>query len=170
MTDYDLNSLVLVPDTDKILTERMPLFDDFGDAGRQISIALERSMIEFRGIGMAANQVGLRIRAFAAIIDDRPMTLFNPVIADISETSVKIEEGCLSFPGLGLDITRPDWCVISFQDSEGIGHTRKLDGMEARCMLHEIDHLNGVVFTSKVSRLRLEMMQKKMRKAIKKHN
>ncbi len=154
----------LVNQTDQILKERMPEFTNFGDEAAQLEVELVEAMIRFGGIGLAANQVGLRQRVYAAYIDGRALALFNPEIITVSVEMTKITEGCLSFPNLTLDVERPKLCDIKFQDATGKSHTITLDGYDARCAMHEIDHLNGVVFTAKVSRLHLSMRRKKAAK------
>ena len=164
MSEIDLKDLILVPDTDPILAERMPLYEDFGDKSDEITRVLIDAMFHFDGVGLAANQVGLRIRAFAAVIGGEPMVLFNPTISEVSQNMSKSNEGCLSFPNLALQIMRPEECNIDFQNPQGEGQSLKLKGLDARIVLHELDHLNGIVFTSKVSKMRLDMQKKKLRK------
>ncbi len=164
MSEIDLNNLILVPDTDPILAERVPLYEDFGDQSKEIARVLIDAMFRFDGIGLAANQVGLRVRAFAAVIGSKPMVLFNPTISEVSQNLTKFIEGCLSFPDLALQIMRPEECNIDFQNPMGEAQSLKLKGLDARVVLHELDHLNGIVFTSKVSKMRLNMQKKKLQK------
>jgi peptide deformylase len=134
---------------------------------------LEQNMINFmienRGIGLAANQISIPKRIFVMGSYDslefpRPFALFNPKIIESSDEIVLDKEGCLSYPGLWLNVKRPSWIVGSYQDSKGIERNIKLDGYAAKCFQHELDHLNGVCFVDKVSQLKLQLAMKKLRK------
>lgn len=135
---------------------------------------LESTMLELmlanRGIGLAANQIGLDKRVFVMGSDNiekfiRPFILFNPkIIEHSSETSV-YKEGCLSFPGLELSITRPKSILAGYTDKDGKERSIELDGLAARCFLHEYDHLDGICFVDKVSQLKLQLAMKKLRKS-----
>lgn len=147
------------------------LFDRDGD-----SQELEMSMIEFmiknRGIGLAANQVGLAKRVFVMGSDGipgfpKPFALFNPRIIEASEETVLDQEGCLSYPGLYLMIKRPSWIVAEYQNSRGDVHEIRIDGYLSKCFQHELDHLDGVCFVDRVSRMKLELAMKKLRKSSK---
>jgi peptide deformylase len=135
--------------------------------------ALEKSMIEFmianRGIGLAANQIGITKRVFVMGSENipgfpKPFALFNPRIITASEETVLDQEGCLSYPGLYLTVKRPSWIVAEYQDSKGNTHEIKADGYLSKCFQHELDHLNGVCFVDKVSKLKLQLAMKKLRK------
>jgi len=121
------------------------------------------------GIGLAANQVGLLSRVFVMRTQDgREFGAFNPVIVSYSKDSVNSEEGCLSFPDLFLNV--PRWSKISavYLDSGGEERIIELEGIDARCFQHELDHLNGVCFTDDLSPLKLAMALKKSQKKRKK--
>jgi len=130
-------------------------------------------MIEFmlaeNGIGLAANQIGLSKRVFAMGSYSipgfpEPFAVFNPRILDTSEETTVFQEGCLSYPGLYLNITRPAKITAEYQDSSANLHTVEMDGYVARCFQHELDHLNGVCFVDIVSPLKLQLAMKKLRK------
>ena len=134
---------------------------------------LEHDMIEFmitnRGIGLAANQIGLTKRVFVMGSDNipgfpKPFALFNPLIIEASKDLVLDQEGCLSYPGLYLSVKRPSWIVAAYQDSHGTTREVKIDGYLSKCFQHELDHLNGICFVDKVSRLKLNLAMKKLRK------
>lgn len=139
------------------------------------AVQLEYDMIEFmkanKGIGLAANQIGLGVRVFVMGSDvmpdlPKPFALFNPEILESSEETILDQEGCLSFPGLWLTIKRPAWVKVKYQDSKGIEHETKFEGLMSKCFQHELDHLNGVCFIDKVSKLKLQLAIKKQRKLI----
>mgnify|MGYP001163705116 CR=1 FL=1 len=132
-------------------------------------------MLQNRGIGLAANQIDLTKRVFVMGSLDipnfpKPFALFNPVVLEHSAEEVLDTEGCLSFPGLFLKITRPTWVRVQYQNSKGDTMDAKIDGYLAKCFQHELDHLNGICFVDKVSKLKLQLAIKKLRKRTKKYD
>jgi peptide deformylase len=134
---------------------------------------LEKDMIEFmltnRGIGLAANQIGISKRVFVMgsnTIPDfpAPFAVFNPVIKEASSELVLDEEGCLSYPGLFLKVKRPSWVVAEYQDRQGTVKEIRVDGYLSKCFQHEFDHLNGVCFVDRVSQMKLQLAMKRIRK------
>jgi peptide deformylase len=143
-------------------------FETDGDAKQ-----LESEMIDFmlanKGIGLAANQIGIAKRVFVMGSNNIegfpvPFAVFNPVIKEASSDLVLDEEGCLSYPGLFLKLKRPSWIVAEYQDSEGNLKEIRADGYLAKCFQHEYDHLNGVCFVDRVSQMKLNLAMKKIRK------
>jgi peptide deformylase len=143
-------------------------FSEDGDAEH-----LEKDMIHFmlanRGIGLAANQIGLTKRVFVMGSNTipgfpAPFALFNPRIIESSKEMVLDQEGCLSYPGLYLHIKRPEWVIAEYQDFQGTFREIKIDGYLSKCFQHELDHLNGVCFVDIVSPLKLKLAMKKIRK------
>jgi len=135
---------------------------------------LEQEMITFmqsnQGIGLAANQIGLTKRVFVMGSErvpgfPRPFALFNPKILESSTDMILDQEGCLSYPGLYLNIKRPTWIIAEYQDSKGDTREVKIDGYLSKCFQHELDHLNGVCFVDIVSPLKLQLAMKKIRKS-----
>jgi peptide deformylase len=126
-------------------------------------------MIESKGIGLAANQVGLTKRVFVMGSYNipgfpEPFALFNPRIIEASTELVLDDEGCLSYPGLFLKVKRPSWVVVEYQNSKGDTIEAQLDGYLSKCFQHELDHLDGICFVDKVSSLKLNLAMKKIRK------
>lgn len=105
---------------------------------------LHRLMTAENGIGLAANQVGLRDRCFVMQIDQRKWSCFNPEIVEMGEDLVDFNEGCLSFPGESCIIKRPDSITVRYHDQNGEEHIEQLTGLASRCFQHELDHLNGI--------------------------
>ena len=107
------------------------------------------------GKGIAANQVGVSLRAFAwRAGPDDVGSCINPTVLAASQETVRSDEGCLSFPrGFRFLVERPNSIEVSFQDLDGQHHSRKIDGQLARTFLHEIDHLNGALFIDRLSTL-----------------
>ena len=127
-----------------------------------------------RGIGLSANQVGLDAQIFVMQptrhkeIKD-PFAVINPIVQKISEETSLEYEGCLSYPNLILKISRPSKLVASFLDADAKECIIELDGYDARCFLHEYDHLQGIDFTDRVSKLKLDMAKKKKKKLEKRY-
>ena len=132
------------------------------------------------GVGLAAPQVGLAIRLAVidldVISDDEPQykdfrrAYINPKIveADSSETEV-MEEGCLSFPGIHEPVRRPKRIRVTYLDEQFQPHDEWVDGSLARVMQHEFDHLDGHVFIDRISPLRRQMVQGKLKAMVKGH-
>jgi peptide deformylase len=156
----------LLDDKAPILKRVMPLVDIECDDITGIADTLIRSMVHYGGIGLAANQIGIEKRACAITLDGVPTVMFNPEITEVSDTLVKITEGCLSFGNVELRIKRPQDCSVRYTDASGEVIERKLFGMDARCALHEIDHLNGIVFSDHVARLTFKMAKNKATKRL----
>jgi peptide deformylase len=134
---------------------------------------LKRHMIEFmlknKGIGLAANQIGITKRVFVmgsynAPGFPEPFALFNPKILETSNDMVLDQEGCLSYPGLYLSIKRTSWIIAEYQDANANIIEAKFDGYLSKCFQHELDHLNGRCFVDIVSPLKLKLAMKKLRK------
>ena len=142
--------------------------EDFNFKDPQIDpVDLSQSMVSLMrtkmGYGLAANQVGLPLKMF--VLDGEPAyAIFNPRITYFGEEEILLEEGCLSYPGLSLKIRRPRFIRARFQDPYGDYVTKQFDGITARVFQHEFDHINGVDFTQKVSKLKRDMAIKKWKK------
>ena len=122
-------------------------------------------MVEDKGIGLAAPQIGWNIRLFVMNVSGDPednLALLNPVIATKAGRST-MEEGCLSLPGIYAKVTRAEKIVIEGTTLEGDEVTVEAEGLTARCILHEYDHLDGILFTDKVSPIRKRSLKKKLK-------
>lgn len=111
---------------------------------------LIETMTANKGIGLAAPQCGLPYRAFA-LWSEQPLVIFNPRVVDQSGEFVQLDEGCLTFPHLFIKIKRPKIIKVRYQDAMGATHTEKFIGMTARGFLHEMDHLDGILFQKRAS-------------------
>ena len=142
--------------------------EDFDFKNPQIDpVDLSQSLVSLMrkemGYGRAANQVGLPLKMF--VLDGEPAyAVFNPRITYFGEEEILLEEGCLSYPGLALKIKRPRFIRVRFRDPYGDYVTKQFDGITARVFQHEFDHINGVDFTQKVSKLKRDMAIKKWKK------
>jgi peptide deformylase len=126
-------------------------------------------MISHGGIGLAANQIGLPYRAFA-MASNPILVVFNPLIVDQTSDSIELEEACLSFPNMILKIKRPSIIRVRYTLPNGITETHKFIGITSRIFQHEIDHLNGVLFTDHVGPVSLAMAKAKANKRMKHKN
>jgi peptide deformylase len=152
-----------------ILRQRMPEFDFSNPIIDPIE--LEKSMLElmfqYDGIGLAANQVGINTRVFTMGHRDNSDTaqaFFNPVIVANTDDIADMEEGCLSFPGIYVNIKRPTKIKARWQNSKGEFEEGEFDGYNCKCFLHEYDHLEGITFQDRVSTLKWALAVKKTKK------
>jgi peptide deformylase len=123
---------------------------------RELARDMLRSMYTAKGIGLAAPQVGIHQQLLVIDLDlenaaTPPLVLINPEISAASASIDTYEEGCLSIPGVYLDVVRPTAIELSFRDEMGRPRKMKADGLMARCIQHEMDHLNGVLFVDRVT-------------------
>lgn len=123
---------------------------------RDLARNMLRSMYAAKGIGLAAPQVGVQQQLLVIDLEPEeaanpPLVLINPEISNTSEELDTYEEGCLSIPGVYLQVVRPSRVEISYRDELGRPQRRKADGLLARCILHELDHLKGVLFVDRVT-------------------
>jgi peptide deformylase len=165
-----VNVFKLVPETDPILSEVMPEFD-FSNPPVNPSLfasTLVESCKYYRGYGLSANQCGFRYRVFVMGTNDDYVAFFNPEIINLSKEETHMIEGCLSFPLLGLRITRPSEIGVRYQDYTGEWKGATFSGISARCFQHELDHMNGIVYTSKTKPMALQSGLQKRSKIMKK--
>lgn len=163
--------LKLITHPNPILEQELKEFDFVNPVidPHQLEEDMVKLMWENNGIGLAANQVGIDARVFTIMTRNlqgvtEPFAVFNPKIIAVSNEEEQGEEGCLSFPGLFFHVKRPEHVVAEFFDRDNNQCIIRFDGIDARCFLHEFDHLNGTCFTSKVSKFKLDLAIKKQRK------
>ena len=119
----------------------------------ELSSILNENMFHYNGVGLSANQIGIEERAFVMMIDidaQETITCFNPRIIKESKDEVVMEEGCLSYPELFLEISRPSTIVVKYEDEGKEIQKRQLTGYYARIFQHEYDHMEGIDFTERV--------------------
>ena len=158
--------LKLVKEPDPILKQKAERWDFENHVNAAV---IEREMLdimrESNGIGLAANQVGLLRRVFVMKLQDgREIGCFNPWIMFGDNDKIEDTEGCLSFPNLWLKVERHNKITAAYLDNTGKQCIIELEGIDARCFQHELDHLDGITFTEYVSSLKLNMARKKQRK------
>jgi len=158
--------LKIVKYPNEILAEKMPDFDF--DNPIVDPIELEKSMLDtmyqYDGIGLSANQVGIRTRAFVMGHKNTPesgQAFFNPMIINATENVEDLEEGCLSFPGIYVNIKRPKKIRARWQNSKGEWEEDEFDGYNCKCFLHEFDHLEGITYKDRLSTLKWALGVKK---------
>jgi len=134
---------------------------------RYLAVSLVETMAKHRGIGLAANQVGLPYRVFVMGMQNVAFACFNPEILEM-EGEETIPEGCLSFPGLYLKVKRPFRIKVRYNEMNGNLKETMFEGLTARIFQHELDHLNGVRFTSLVGPAALDIAKQKVKKNLKK--
>ena len=156
----------LIKAPDEFLEKQVKEFDFSNMDPAEISKNMIDTMHKYKGIGLAANQVGVDAQIFVMGEKD-PMTVINPIITEVGTEKVEMEEGCLSFPGLYIKVSRPSVVSVQYLDIEQKECIIKLEGFHARVFLHEYDHLQGITFDQRVSKLRLDMAKKKQEKLIK---
>ena len=120
------------------------------------------------GLGLSANQCGFSHRVFVMGAGEEYVAFFNPVLIK-TEGETHMDEGCLSWPFLNLKITRAKKIWVEYQDFTGEKKEAIFDGISARCFLHEFDHMNGMMYTSRVKPLALQFGLKKLEKIRRKY-
>lgn len=132
------------------------------------------TMYAARGIGLAAVQIGVPKRVLVIDLQEDgedgkpvrdPRVFINPEIVAHDEALATYNEGCLSVPDQYAEVDRPATCRVRWLDADGTAHEEALDGLLATCIQHEMDHLEGIVFIDHLSRLKREMVLKKLAKA-----
>lgn len=149
------------------LREKSVPVESFDDSLRELAAQMQRSMIMERGVGLAAPQVGRRIRMLLAE-DERggrtqTLALVNPEIVQSSREQDFYNEGCLSLPELFADVKRPVEITVRYQDLDGVEHELTDDGFLARIIQHEFDHLEGVLFVDHLSALKRKLLARKLK-------
>ena len=162
----EVKTFELVSDDNPILKEVLPEFDFKNPPvdPKEFASSLVDTCIKYNGLGLSANQCGFKHRVFVMGTGNHYVAFFNPKIIESSTESVHMSEACLSFPFLELKITRPAGIVVEYQDYDGNTKKENFVGLTARCFQHELDHMNGIVYTSKVKPLAYKMGLKKQQK------
>ena len=156
---------------DPVLRKTAEPVKTFDDDLKNIVAEMIESLREEDGVGLAAPQVGAPLRI--VVIDTtggekEPLVLINPEITESSEEMVTAEEGCLSVPGISLSISRHSQVTVKALDLQGKEFTiTNADGLLARALQHEIDHLNGIMIVDHISALQRSMISGKLKKLAK---
>ena len=141
---------------DDILRQNAKRISKVDNSIRTLAKSMLQSMYAAKGIGLAAPQIGINKELLVIDVNfedsaAEPLILINPEITDYGTTLNSYEEGCLSIPGIYLNVVRPSTIKLRFRDEMGRPRKMKADGLLARCIQHEMDHLNGVLFVDRVT-------------------
>ena len=160
--------LVIAPD--ERLNQPSASVEKVDDTIRRLLNDMLETMYANDGIGLAAVQVGVHKRVIVVDVARRegrnePIKLINPEIVQSVEALSSFNEGCLSFPDQFSEVERPETVTIRYLDENGVEKTLVASGLMAVCIQHEIDHTNGIVFVDHISRLKRDMILKRLTKA-----
>jgi peptide deformylase len=152
---------------EQVLREKSKVVENIDGNLAKFLKDMNESMIAAKGLGLAANQVGKTIRAFSIDLSHfdvlaEPKIIINPEIMEKSDEQITGEEGCLSFPGLFQMIQRPHKVTIKTLDLDGKEYYFEAEGLIARVILHEFDHLNGVLFIDKLTSAQRILIKSKL--------
>ena len=165
------SSDLILPENDPNLYQTLDEFD-FSNPPinpMQFASSLVETCKQYRGLGLSANQCGFPYRVFVAGHEDNYVAYFNPKVL-VASVEEKIGlEGCLSYPNLFLNINRPETIQVEYQDYNGDKHTAVFQGMTARVFMHELDHMNGIIFTQRAKPLALKSGIDKRNKLMRKY-
>ena len=154
---------------DPILRKKCSPLEKVDDQTRKLMKDMLETMYKAPGIGLAAIQIGILKRIVVIDISKdeekkSPLFLVNPEIIFRSKNTSVYEEGCLSLPGQFAEIERPAECHLKYLDFDGKKKELKADGLLSTCIQHEVDHLNGILFIDYLSKLKKNMIIKKLLK------
>ncbi len=158
---------------DPILRKKAQSISEFDEELKAFAIQMKNDMYESEGIGLAAPQVGKSVRLVVVDVtagEQEPYVMINPDIFYFSEEKDNYDEGCLSIPDITLTVTRPSIISVRAQDENGDEYTlENIDGLFARAVQHEIDHLDGMLFGDRASPVRRQLISGKLKKLAKSH-
>ena len=164
----------IIETPDPILRQISTPVEDVTDEIRALIDDMFETMYDAPGIGLAAIQVGVPKRILVIDLQEpeeeegepvkNPLVFINPEIVQTSETLQAYNEGCLSVPEMYAEVERPDRIRARWLDRDGKAHEEELDGLLAVCLQHEMDHLEGILFIDHLSRLKRDMILKKIAK------
>ncbi len=154
---------------DPVLRKSALPVENITDKTLQLLDDMAETMYDAPGIGLAGPQIGelKRLIVMDCSRDDEKSELWqmiNPEVIELSEDNSTLEEGCLSIPGHTAEVSRPDWIKLRFTDIKGREQQIKAEGLLAACIQHEIDHLNGILFIDHISKLKRDIIWRKVLK------
>ena len=162
-----IKDIITVPN--EILKKTSEPIEKIGINEKKLIKDLFETMYKSNGIGLAAVQVGILKRILVLDVatkkeKKKPMSFINPVIKKLSNETSVYEEGCLSIPDTFIEIERPKICEVEFIDIDGEKKNMKCDGLLSTCIQHEINHLDGKLIIDNLSKLKRDMIIKKISK------
>jgi peptide deformylase len=165
----------IIETPDPVLRQVSAPVETVDDSVRALIDDMFETMYAAPGIGLAAIQVGVPQRVLVVDLQEpeaeegpavrKPLVFVNPEIVETSPTLQAYSEGCLSVPEMYAEVERPDRIRARWLDRDGKAHDEELEGLLAICLQHEIDHLEGVLFIDHLSRLKRDMLLRKLAKA-----
>ncbi len=166
---YNIDQLKILIAPDNQLKKISKLVEEIDSNVELLVKKMLHLMYESNGIGLAAPQVGILKRIIVMDCsseeeENRPYFIINPKVISSSDTFFDCDEGCLSLPNHYASVSRPDSVNIKFQNEKREFIEKVFTGLEATCIQHEIDHLNGILFVDHISRLKRSVILKKLEK------
>ena len=163
-----IKDIITVPD--ETLKKKSEPIEKVGLNEKKLVKDLFETMYDSNGIGLAAVQVGVLKRVLVIDVSSKdekkePLSFINPVIKKISDKTSVYEEGCLSIPNTFIEIERPKTCEVEFIDFNGKVKNLKCDGLLSTCLQHEINHLDGKLIIDNISKLKRDLIIKKISKS-----
>ena len=160
-----LRNIIIEPDP--ILRKKCEPLEKMDANTKKLMDDMLETMYQAPGIGLAAVQIGILKRLVVIDISKdeekkNPIFLINPEIINLSEQTSVYEEGCLSLPGQFAEVERPAECILKYIDYYGKEKELKADGLLSTCIQHEVDHLNGILFIDYLSKLKKDMIIRKL--------
>lgn len=168
-TVYEESRVIDIYDKHPLLGTKIPEYtwDRSVSDLKYVSECLQKTRQKYGGLGLAANQCGYNLRMFIIGNNEYQCTFINPVIIEEDPFIIKKKEGCLSYQLLFIKIDRPRSVKVGYYDIDREYHEDTLYGLTARCFMHEMDHLNGILFPSHAGKMSLYMAKKKKNKIFK---
>lgn len=156
---------------DPVLREVADPVQELTPEVKELVADMKATLEDAHGLGLAAPQVGESLRIFivdlsAVDITAQTQVFINPEIAETSG-ECEYEEGCLSFPGIYQRLTRPEWVKVKAMDENGKEFTMEATGLAARAILHEFDHLEGILFIDHFSTVSRALVDRKLKRLVK---
>jgi peptide deformylase len=152
----------LIPYDDPLLTKRLE-YSEIEDMPKFAGMMVNACKF-FKGIGLSANQVGIDNRIFCITFNDFSETFFDPKIVEYSTEETLFDEGCLSQPGVFINLKRPKTLKIEYTTQEGKRVTTEFSGITARIIQHEYDHMEGTNFLERASPLKRALALKRSKR------
>ena len=162
-----VKKLITVPD--EVLRKKSQNIQKVGEDEKKLVKDLFETMYHHKGIGLAAIQIGIPKRIIVLDVmqkdnQKKPLCFINPVIKKLSNEKSKYEEGCLSIPNTFIEIERPKTCIVEYIDIDGKKKNMDCDNLLSTCIQHEINHLDGKLIIDFLSKLKKDLIIKKLSK------
>jgi peptide deformylase len=160
--ENNMDEIKVYPAT--VLRQRAKEVERFDSSVRSLVDRMTDIMYQADGVGLAAPQIGQSKRVIVIDVGEGPFSLVNPEIVEREEEGESVEEGCLSLPGIRIDVTRPKAISVRGVDDKGETVVKTVEGMWARAFQHEIDHLNGVMIIDHASFVQKTLLKTKLKR------